>query len=153
MQDCTLTVVHYALATRRDEAVYATPHESLEEAREAACRYLNERYREVRLEALQFALDITAGEWGEDVSSERAEREFHKLNVLAVGETKAEWVAEFINGDDGSMTLASLHNSVRVCDSREQFALLMLMRPDWRLDLGDLFELVKTLAPVDKTEE
>ena len=153
MQDCTLTVVHYALATRRDEAVYATPHESLEEAREAARRYLNERYREVRLEALQFALDLIAGEWGEDVSSERAEREFHKLNVLAVGETKAEWVAEFINGDDSSMTLASLHNSARVCDSREQFALLMLMRPDWRLDLGDLFELVKTLAPVDKTEE
>jgi hypothetical protein len=149
----TLTVVHYSLATRRDEAVYTTPHESLEEATQAARRYLNERYREISPEAVQFAFDITAGEWGEDVSSEQAESEFHKLNVLAVGETKAEWVGEFINGADGSMMLALLYNSARVCDSREQLALLMLMRPDWRLDLGDLFELVKTLVPVDNTEE
>jgi hypothetical protein len=146
-------VVHYSLATRRDEAVYTTPHESLEEATQAARRYLNERYREISPEAVQFAFDITAGEWGEDVSSEQAESEFHKLNVLAVGETKAEWVGEFINGADGSMMLALLYNSARVCDSREQLALLMLMRPDWRLDLGDLFELVKTLVPVDNTEE
>ena len=149
----TLTVVHYSLATRRDEAVYATPHESLEEATQAAWRYLQERYREVHPEALQFAIDLIAGEWGEDVSSERVEREFHNLNVLEVGETKAEWVPEFVNRDHNMLTLTSLYNSVRCCDSREQLALLLLMRPDWKLDLNDLIDLVKTLVPVDNTEE
>ena len=153
VQYYTLTVVHYALATRRDGAVYATPHESLEEARQAAWFYLHGRYREVRPEALKFALDLIAGEWGEDVSSERVEGEFHNLNVLEVGETKAAWVPEFVNGDHGMLTLNSLYNSVRSCDSRDQLALLTLMRPDWGLELNDLIELVKTIAPLDNTEE